>query len=303
MSIVDKILDFYIEEEQAVRKDDMTVLLLAQDLIKNTSCSYQMKTKLSEIKKPVEIFDVALNSSNETCSINGKICKDRDIIYSKMKDYRVFFNNEIKFAIKSITRNRFISSSEIESFIDKPTGGWLSIKNIEYNPTDHSYTIYGQTEDEVYTFYRADDYFSDNLSLCWYISKNAGYNICHEYTETLQKYLPEGISITSKCPRLTTDGYYTHSYTELGDKIVDLSSRLVMDKDMYYKLMQPEELSRIKNSEMHLYESLAEKLLAPDPRREYLEDYFSLINLAAISQVCYENPEFYTGKSSVLNKK
>ena len=85
---------------------------------------------------------------------------------------------------------------------------------------------------------------------------------CHAHTGYLSTLFPDYYSITSLCKCYYNNEYY-HSYTydPTNDVVIDLCSNAVMGKEQYSVLLEIDELSRIKNSEVKKeFDIVAKKL-------------------------------------------
>lgn len=115
---------------------------------------------------------------------------------------------------------------------------------------DHKFRIYSEEFGE-FVFQPAIYYFADNNSVLRYIKNNRMSQNCHNNTYFLSKLFENFYSITSLCTRQFLNCYH-HSYTynPYDDTIIDLSYKAVYEKNSFYNIFEPIEISRILNSEV-----------------------------------------------------
>lgn len=110
-----------------------------------------------------------------------------------------------------------------------------------------TYTIISEQYGEF--IYRLASYvYKRNEKISEYIKINRLPNHCHNHAYFLAGVLRECYAITSLCASYFKQTYY-HSYTwdKESNQITDLCCNGVMDKDMYYRLYDPQELSVVPN--------------------------------------------------------
>ncbi len=102
-----------------------------------------------------------------------------------------------------------------------------------------------------FVFELASYYFRKNKRITDYMKKNCLPTMCHEHVYFMSKVFADLYAITSLCRAHFKDNYY-HSYTYDKEKnvIVDLCYNGIVDKDLYYHIFQPQEISVILNSKV-----------------------------------------------------
>lgn len=299
ISVVDEILKIEEREKMSVESDEAILEDLCDTIIESGIYPRNFVDKLKELKSSplrssrYEILKLIPEMSAYYVVDDGPPVWYRESLYELLEKAGYNFNSEIKMAIGDIATANVFDRYDAYDLEDKNNGGYKSIRKIEINDEDGSYTIYGHSDDDVYKFYRADTFFANNEQLMKYIRENAGKNDCHKHTEFLQSVFPDGVSITSYCPRFMGNNYYAHSYMEINGMIVDLNFNIVMDKESYYRLIQPTELIRINNSDAENYKEKVEQALANDPNKEKLKDHYFMLVAAELNLVSQSHPEFY----------
>lgn len=95
----------------------------------------------------------------------------------------------------------------------------------------------------------ASHHFRNTDSIRNYVLNNSLPNRCHNHTLFLRAVMPAYTAVTSLCSSYFKGQYY-HSYSvdENGEFVIDLCSNAVIGKDSYDFIFEPEEISRVLNS-------------------------------------------------------
>ena len=164
---------------------------------------------------------------------------------NRMTLLNILKNNNFNFKTlqRQVIRNLakgYCSPDFLSSFLVIP-----SIEKICYE--NNMFKIISSDTSE-FSFQKASDY-CQNDKIKQYINKYETSNRCHHNTYFLSKYLKDNYSITSLCTGNFKNVKFYHSYCYNQDEniIIDLNSNLVIDKDIYYNLYDPIELSVIQN--------------------------------------------------------
>ncbi len=300
-SVVEEIIKIDSLEKKSIKLDEEKFIELFALMKKDpylTSAYKRIEANLSYYNSLSSAILAMLPTINSYVMQDGERIYSRDRIYLHLEEVGFNFDSEIRLAMKSIMeRGDLFDSYDAYNLQDHYGAGYKGVKEITFD--DVSYTIIDQKGAE-YKVYRADKYFSKKPEVLQYISNNYGKNNCHGYTEELQKYFPEGVSITSYIKRWTGDNFYTHSYMELDGMIVDLTLNMVMDKETYYRLNKPKEIIRIKNSEIKKYQEILSQMIESDPNKEMISNNYLQILLAEYYLACQNNPELYQSMSSIF---
>ena len=202
--------------------------------------------------------------------------KHVDTFFEVMKDYDYNFIFEIADAIS-------VLCAEKGSFLEEAIAKYLTslvISNIESNGQEKY--IISSDQFGKFEFVTASKYFRENENVTSYIEditniKNKkGKNDCHEYSYFLSKVFSDFYAVTSYCS-LPFKGSYFHSYSidKENNLVIDLANNVVMDKDLYYKLYNPKEISITLNSEVDKKLALVDRETnqpntGPEERRKLL---------------------------------
>ena len=150
-------------------------------------------------------------------------------------------------------------------------------------------------DNEEFNFYLADKYLSVDSEFGKYIkSKKVGQNLCHEYTQDLQKIFPDAYSVIAKLPRVFDENYYMHSYVELDDDFVlDLTLNILMRKTDYERFVRPEIIFRCKNKKIEEFKQECFELIEADSDYEEFKDcgIFEMLVLAAYEELKRNKPK------------
>ena len=298
-SVVEEILKIEEKEKQSVKQDEAILGFLCDSIIESGMYPESFVNELKELKSSslvssrYEVLKLIPMLSAFYVIDGEQTVWYRDSLYELLEKAGYNFNSEIKMVIREICTTNGFNKYDASSLEDKDSGGYKSVRKIGINNEDGSYTIYGHNDGEEYKFYRADTFFANNEQLMEYIRENAGKNECHKHTEFLQSVFPEGVSITSYCPRFMGSNYYAHSYMEINGMIVDLNFNMVMDKESYYRLIQPTELIRINNNEVEGYKEAVEHALSNDPDKEKLSDHYFMLVAAELNLINQSQPDLY----------
>lgn len=251
----DELLDFFdqIEErfnECSISDDNIVTEVLAE------ATKRGVKLRESDFENPSNIFlkictfmgSRGVRNEDGTYRMN----QYRDIVCEILNEYGYDDNNNVKLAIMDIQKNP-LSQRDFRTYKLEFHGenGYKNIKSIELE-SDSEYKI---TVFSGYTYLIKDLVNSDltndpELSRISGIVKESLKNDCHGYADKLASILPEGITVTAACPRYFKGNYYLHSFVELGNNVIDLNLGIMMSKEDYYHLMNPQVLARTNNSLM-----------------------------------------------------
>lgn len=172
--------------------------------------------------------------------------KHLDMFFEILKKYNYYMKKEIKNAtfwlmeLKDYNDNKEL----IKKLLKSPV-----IQDISFTP-DHKFKIYSQIYGD-FVFWPADYYFSNTDSIIDYMQQNTMSGNCHNNTYFISELFGDLYSITSIC-RSPFLNHYHHSYTYDPEKdiIIDLCYKAVFEKESYYDIFSPTEISVILNTEI-----------------------------------------------------
>ena len=194
------------------------------------------------IDPSVSELDKMANLKNDYVYLSS----DCELFLDILNSYNYNMMNDIRCAVRILgnLEEPNVNKKVIEKLLNSPV-----IQDISFNGLDQ-YTIFSDRYGSV-SFNLAREYFKDNLSVLFYMGDDKLVGMCHYNTKYLTYLFPEFYAVTSLCKSYFDMSYY-HSYTydKKSDKIIDLCYNLVMDKDVYYDLNVPDEVSVILNSEV-----------------------------------------------------
>lgn len=223
---------------------------------------------------------------------DGQRVRMKDLIYQFLQEKGYNTNNLVKGFIRRIAKYDDLQEDSYSLYSDQKAYD-IVIENVSFSE-DGLVTVETKTG-EIFSFYQADKYFPEDSELGQYIKENHGENNCHDYTENLQKFLPDSVSVTAQLARDFDENYYMHSYVELNEnQVLDLTFNIVMDKKQFESLMQPKKKCFSgKNKDMkEKMESLDDLLLLDGMGETFLKiRYFDMLKLSAFETLKERDPK------------
>lgn len=232
MVTIDKILEEFETKFDKISKDKAMCVLNDEELLDITSelflCFLNPISNLFYLKYyaydkdfKTKLFKLLDENNYNTNYEIMDLIKDADL-FLKEKDYK----------------------DEIEKYSNSP---YIDRINLTTDTLEIESTSLGN-----YEIVFADKYFKKDNKVFKYINTEPLNGGCHRHVEFLVKREPNFYSITSLCNRRFEDLTYYHSYCydEKTNRVIDLCSNLVMDKDEYDKLFKTEEIFKIKGKDL-----------------------------------------------------
>lgn len=145
------------------------------------------------------------------------------------------------------------------------------IDDVSYDE-EGTYTVFSEQYGN-FIFTLASFYYRDNKIIKDYLETERLPKGCHNHTYFMAKILGDAYAVTALCLNLFNNSYY-HSYTvDIYDNIViDWSHNFVINKDLYYKLFDPKEISIILNRKVNEELQIVEdKTMQPIDRCQLLK--------------------------------
>ena len=207
------------------------------------------------LKEFLDIMDVSVNfydcetSESKVRSLKAQYVYTSDYVedfFGLLKKYNYNMKDELKDAMFCLAHladpNR--NKTVITKFLASPV-----IDDISFNGEDE-FLIFSEEYGE-FSFKLASTFFKDNERVTNYIRHEQLPNYCHSHAYFMSRVFKDYYAITSLC-RYYFEGAYYHSYTYDKDNnvIFDLCYNSVMDKEKYYEVFQPKDISIILNSEV-----------------------------------------------------
>lgn len=166
--------------------------------------------------------------------------------FGLLKKYNYNMKDELKDAMFCLGHLRDPNRNQtvIKKFLASPV-----IDDISFNGKNR-FVISSEQYGE-FSFEMASNYFKDNKRVTDYMEDNVLPNYCHSHAYFMSEVFKDYYAITSLC-RYYFKGDYYHSYTYDNDRnvIFDFCYNSVMDKEAYYEIFQPQDISVILNSEV-----------------------------------------------------
>lgn len=171
-----------------------------------------------------------------------------DLYFSILSKYNYNMKYEIRdamFFLGSLSNpkdNREIISKYLKSPV---------IQDISYDGKG-TYTIFSEQYGK-FIFTLASYYYRKNNIIANYLKHEILPQNCHEHTYFMAKILGDEYAVTSLCPSFFLGETFYHSYTYVLDEniIIDLCHNAIINKDLYYKLFAPKEISIILNRKVN----------------------------------------------------
>lgn len=243
--------------------------------------SWQAKTGLSV---DLSSNTIAYNKLSHVKRFDVYESKYKNYFFKLLEENNYNINQEIIDVIEDLScriYERSLNCFVVEKYLNSPY-----IDEIESN--ENGFTIICDKQG-TFTFEYADSYFQNEERIYQYIKK-AGYwsvfqNQCHRHVEFLTKENPSLYSVTSFCERKFNGFPCYHSYCldKNNNKIIDLCSNMVMDKDEYEKLFKCEEIFKIEGSRLGEAKNMAIRYQAD------LRNYLQPIASTLFQQYIWEN--------------
>ncbi len=166
-----------------------------------------------------------------------------DYFFEILKKYNYRMKQEIKDAMFILGHlyNPNKNIEEIKRLLNSPV-----LDDISFNGKN-IFTILSREYGKL-SFELASYHFKDNLRMNFYIEHEQLPARCHHHVYYMSKTLPDLYAMTSLIPSYFKGNYY-HSYTYNKERncIIDLCYNSIIDKDEYYNIFEPKELSIIQN--------------------------------------------------------
>lgn len=144
-------------------------------------------------------------------------------------------------------------------YLDNPDSNKETISKYLHSPIiddvsydgEGTYTIFSE-QYGIFTFTLASFYYRNDKIIKDYLEKEHLLHRCHEHTYFMAKILGGAYAVTALCLNFFYNSYY-HSYTVdiYDDIVIDWSHNFVINKDSYYKLFDPKEISIILNRKVN----------------------------------------------------
>lgn len=167
--------------------------------------------------------------------------------FNILSEYSYNMKNEIKDVMFSL--GHLNDSNKNKEVIVKLLTSPI-IQDISYDGKG-TYTIYSENYGK-FIFTLASHYYKENNIMHEYIKNEKLPHRCHEHAYFLSKLFGDLYAVTSICPAYFNETYY-HSYTfDVSENIIiDLCYNAIIDKDLYYQIFNPEEISVILNRKVN----------------------------------------------------
>lgn len=208
------------------------------------------------------------------------------LFFEILRKYRYNFNFEIQDAMFEL------------SYLDDPNRNKDVISKYLNSPVIQDICFDGKSVFKItseklgeFSFMLATSYYSHVTQVMNYIRSEKLPNHCHDHAYFLAgvSECKKAFAVTSLCGSYFNGTYY-HSYMldkEEG-KVTDLCMKAVLDKDVYYRLYRPRELSVISNYDV-LFEDIVTRRHTNQP-----DDRCHLLRIALYKQylesIGYEGP-------------
>lgn len=226
-------------------------------------CTYILEQHNKSEKENEKIFNIVLKEFFDNIELKNNFDIEQLSTINQLELLKLFYKHEyIDILFKILNEYNYNMVYEIKDAIfylgnlKEPNKNKTVIKKLLNSPIiqdisfdgESKYTIlsdkYGKFEFEL-----AKYHFQKNNKISKYIENNILPNHCHENVFFLSNVIQDYYSITSLCSCwFKGDYYHSYTYNQCDDKIIDLCNNSIMDKNQYYKLFEPSELSIILNS-------------------------------------------------------
>lgn len=238
--------------------------------------------------------------SNMLYNIKNRFVYDSsccDYFFELLKEHNYNANEEIKSAILELSYPIFnrLSGNITLKYIKSPY-----IDSIE--PTEHGFKINSEQLGE-FAFDFADHYYCEQPQITDYIYHEKLRGRCNHHVNFLTEQDPNLYSVTALVETIYLGYTFYHSYCwdKDNNKIIDLSSNIVMDKQQYDRLFKCEEIFMIEGR--HLVEAAT----TAKQNNMDLESKVNPLAVALFQQYIWENnltspnPDIYSEQPQ--NKK
>ena len=256
-----KICEKYLEEEyNTIIKNEK----IFKQVLKKLQTKEHMREEINNLLEYVSALEKVLYLKENYIYDSPK--KEIKYFFDTLNHYHYNNKQEIKDAIATL--NSLKSQIQIENGIEKLINSPY-IQSIKYEKGQFFLVSeqYGK-----FKWINAEFYFQNEQDLLWHMKYNQLERQCHNHTYYLAQKFPNYQSITSLCPYYFS-GFYHHSYTQTeNNEIIDLCSKLVMPKEMFDILYEPEQICITKNIEVgEKLEEANQKTIQPNDRCKILK--------------------------------
>lgn len=219
------------------------------------------------IKINDEIYTLVLKEFEETTKIKNAFLRfnTQSDNVRNLKEQYIYNSKYTELFFKILAKHDYYMKGEIKDamfdlgHLKNPNRNKKIIRKLLNSPIIQDISFNGKNEFTIiskeygkFVFELASYYFRENKSVIDYMKNNSLPCRCHDHTYFLSKQFDDFFAITSLCQNYFKDTYYHHSYTHYKDSnlIIDLCHNAIIDKDMYYGIFEPQEISVILNSKV-----------------------------------------------------
>jgi len=221
-------------------------------------------THTKNIELNDKIFDIVLQEflNRINTNINFNNCSTPTDKVLTLKEQYIYTSNYVKLFFEIIQKYNYNTKQEIKDAIfnlchlKNPNKNKDIIKELLNSPIIDDISFNGKNEFVIsseqygkFVVELASYYFKNNKKMSKYMKNNQLPNKCHNHAYFMSEVFNNFYAITSLC-RYYFKGNYYHSYTYDKEKnsIIDLCYNSIIDKESYYKIFEPKDISVILNS-------------------------------------------------------
>lgn len=226
-------------------------------------CNYILEQHNNAEKENERILNIVLKEFFDNIELKNNFDIEQLSIINKLEILKLFYKHEyIDILFKILNKYNYNMTYEIKNAIfylgnlKEPNKNKIVIKKLLDSPIIQDISFNGESKYTIlsdkygrFEFELAKHYFQRNTKISKYIENNILSNHCHENAFFLSSVLQKYYSITSLCSCwFKGDYYHSYTYNQYDGTIIDLCNNSIIDKNQYYKLFEPSELSIILNS-------------------------------------------------------
>ena len=252
--------------------------------------------EIKNIELNDEIYDLALqdflNSVDAGDTFTFNDCPTPGSKVRGLKDQHIYTSKYNKLFFEILAKHNYNMRQEIKDamfslgHLENPSKNKDVIKRLLGSPIIQDISFNGKNEftisSEQYgdlVMELASYYYRKNQRMTDYMKNNPLPNRCHNHAYFMSEVFADFYAITSLCRYYFKDTYH-HSYTHDTDRnaIIDLCYNGIVDKEQYYNIFQPQDVSVILNSKV------AEELSLTNLKTEQYWDRCNLLKIALYKQ-------------------